>query len=86
MEREIQYAARFPKSLDPDDPDQGNEWDTRKRDTRGEAEHVVRYVNGRAKNHGFPERAYVVEREVLVGEWVPVGASEAQRLRGGIEE
>lgn len=86
MKQVIEYAARFPESLNPNDPDWGNKWETRKRDNRDDAESLVRFVNLRAIAAGFPARAYVVERVVMIGEWEPVGASEPQLLRGGIEE
>jgi hypothetical protein len=81
----IEYAVRYPVSMNPAEPE-GRIWETRKRDTREEAESVARFVNKRAKQHGFPEPAYVVERVVMIGEWEPVGASEPCVTRGGIEE
>ncbi len=61
MEQVIEYAARFPESLNPQDPVWGNKWETRKRDDREDAESLVRFVNHRAVAAGFPARAYVVE-------------------------
>lgn len=86
MKRTIEYGARFPESLDPDDPEWGNKWETRKRENREEAEGLVQYVNNRAKSRGFPERAYLVERTVMVSEWEAVSTGEPQSMRGGIEE
>ena len=43
MKQVIEYAARFPESLNPDDPDWGNKWQTRKRDTKEEAEQEAAY-------------------------------------------
>jgi hypothetical protein len=86
MKQVIEYAARFPQSLNPNDPRWGTEWETRKRDNREDAESLVQFVNNRAKAAGFPARAYVVERVVMIGEWEPVGANEPCVTRGGIEE
>lgn len=86
MKQTIEYGARFPESLDPDDPEWGNKWVTRKRDSREEAEGLVQYVNNRAKAGGFPERAYLVERVVMVSEWEGVSTGVPQSVRGGIEE
>jgi hypothetical protein len=82
----IEHGARYPVVLDPDDEEFGNQWTTRERTGKEEAQALVNYVNSRARSRGFPERAYVVERVVMIGEWEPVGASESQVLRGGITE
>lgn len=62
----IEYGAQYPEQLIA-----GSKFTTDGPMDRSDAEGIVRYVNRRAIKAGIEERALLVERNVIVGEWAP---------------